>query len=150
VQEARGQIRTVRKDEIHRSPLTTAQLGQLFRKGNSVRLIVGSTATGIDEAATTLTEVAPSMVTVQVTSTAGAYKSALETGASDQQRLLVAWDLRERSGADVCENALTLTLGDPSSGAGLPKDRSASRAVALLAGVGKFRLAARSGLPAGR
>jgi len=133
VNEARGQVRPVRADNIRRSSLTTAQLGQLFRKGNTTRIIVGSTATGIDQVPATLTEVAPTMVSVVNPSTAGAYKSQLETGATDAQRLLVVSDLSTMSNLDSCTRALSLAQGED-SGAGLPRDQAASRTVALLAG----------------
>lgn len=133
VNEARGQFRPVRADNVRRSPLTTAQLGQLFRKGNTNRIIVGSTATGIDQVAATLGEVAPTMVSVVNPSTAGAYKSQLETGATDAQRLLVVSDLCDLTNLDSCVRALSLAQGED-SGAGLPRDQAASRTVALLAG----------------
>lgn len=133
VNEARGQTRPPRTDGARRNPLTTAQLGQLFRKGNRTRIIVGTTATGIGQVADSLYEVAPQMVTVERPTTGGAYRAQLEAGATDAQRLLVVSDLTSMSTVKPCENALTLAIGDE-SGAGLPRNPGASRTVALLAG----------------
>ncbi|MGY1684962.1 hypothetical protein ACI8AK_05165 [Geodermatophilus sp. SYSU D00867] len=133
VNEARGQERPARRDGVRRSPLTTAQLGQLFRKGNRARVIVGTTATGIEQVADSLVEVAPTMVTVELPGTSGAYRTLLESGATDAQRLLVAFDLTGMNGSEPCAKALTLAIGDD-SGAGLPRNPAASRTVALLAG----------------
>jgi hypothetical protein len=133
VNEARGQTRPARRDGVRRAPLTTAQLGQLFRKGNSARVIIGTTATGIDQVADNLSEVAPQMISIERPTTAGAYRTQLERGETGAQRLLVVSDLTGMSSAEPCSKALTLALGD-SSGAGLPRNPSASRTVALLAG----------------
>jgi hypothetical protein len=147
VNEARGQTRPARRDGVRRAPLTTAQLGQLFRKGNSARVIVGTTATGIDQVADSLSEVAPQMISIERPTTAGAYRAQLERGETGAQRLLVVSDLTGMSSAEPCSKALTLALGD-SSGAGLPRNPSASRTVALLAGQGNvdwlFELAGRA------
>ncbi len=59
-------------------------------------------ATGFDQVADSLYEVAPQMVSVERPTTAGAYRGRLETGETGSQRLLVVSDLTGMSTAEPC------------------------------------------------
>ncbi|XVV00838.1 AAA family ATPase [Actinosynnema sp. CA-248983] len=135
VRQAREYYRPVRKDDVARSPLVNAQLAQLFSKGNSARVVVGSDATGIDQVMATLEEVKPRSVDLHVVDmkTLGDFKAKLETGATDTRRSLVVGDLRGNTNIDACQRAFDYALGDQ-AGVGIPHDRAASRTAALIAG----------------
>ncbi|MFD7655246.1 hypothetical protein ACFV4N_14845 [Actinosynnema sp. NPDC059797] len=135
VRQAREYYRPVRKDDVGRSPLVNAQLAQLFSKGNSARVVVGSDATGIDQVVATLEEVKPRSVDLHRVDmkTLGEFKAKLETGATDTRRSLVVGDLRANTNIDACQRAFEYALGDQ-AGVGIPHDRAASRTAALIAG----------------
>jgi len=115
-------------------PLTTAQIADLAgRKGNRVRIVVGSQALGLDRVADALSDPThePVLRDVRVVKGKDDYRHLLRTGASGETRLTVVsqlWQLttsRESCGTSLNE-ALQL----------LPADQSCSRAVVLIAGPG--------------
>jgi hypothetical protein len=115
-------------------PLTTTQIADLAgRKGNRVRIVVGSHALGLDRVADALSDPThePVLRDVRVVKGKDDYRHLLRTGASGETRLTVVsqlWQLttsRESCGTSLNE-ALQL----------LPTDLSCSRAVVLIAGPG--------------
>ncbi len=113
-------------------PLTTAQIADLAgRKGNRVRIVVGSQAMGLDRVADALSDPThePVLRDVRVVKGKDDFRHLLRTGASGETRLTVVsqlWQLttsRESCGISLNE-ALQL----------LPADQSYSRAVVLIAG----------------
>jgi hypothetical protein len=113
-------------------PLTTAQIADLAgRKGNRVRIVVGSQALGLNRVADALSDPThePVLRDVRVVKSKEEYRDLLRTGASGETRLTVVsqlWQLttsRESCGTSLNE-ALQL----------LPADQNYSRAVVLIAG----------------
>ncbi|HUZ56711.1 MAG TPA: hypothetical protein VMU94_29835 [Streptosporangiaceae bacterium] len=121
---------------IHSSPgpLTTAQIADLAgRKGNRLRIVVGSQALGLERVADALSDPThePVLRDVRVVKGKEEYRHLLRTGVSGETRLTIVsqlWQLttsRESCGTSLNE-ALQL----------LPSDLSYSRAVVLIAGPG--------------
>lgn len=115
-------------------PLTTAQIADLAgRKGNRVRIVVGSHALGLDRVADALADPThePVLRDVRVVKGKEEYRHLLRTGASGETRLTVVSELWQlTTSRDSCGTSLNEALQL------LPSDLSHSRAVVLIAGPG--------------
>jgi hypothetical protein len=113
-------------------PLTTAQIADLAgRKGNRVRIVVGSPALCLDRVANALSDPThePVLRDVRVVNGKEEYRHLLRTGVSGETRLTVVsqlWQLT--TSRESCATSLNEAIQL------LPTDQSCSRAVVLIAG----------------
>ena len=93
-------------------PLTTAQIADLAgRKGNRVRIVVGSHALGLDRVADALADPThePVLRDVRVVKSKEEYRHLLRTGASGETRLTVVSELWQlTTSRDSCGTSLNL------------------------------------------
>jgi hypothetical protein len=115
-------------------PLTTAQIADLAgRKGNRVRIVVGSHALGLDRVADALADPThePVLRDVRVVKDKAEYRYLLRTGVSGETRLTIVSELWQlTTSRDSCGTSLNEAQQL------LPSDMSHSRAVVLIAGPG--------------
>jgi len=117
-------------------PLTSAQLADIAgRRGNRVRIVVGSVLTGVDQVADSLKDPVhkPVLRDVRLTDGQSDYAALLRTGADGEKRLTVVsplFTLTSRS--NTCETALQKAREL------LPDEPGHTRAVALVAGPGNI------------
>ena len=122
-----------RLDDGRGSPLTERQLSALIGdRANQVRVVLGSTATGVEDAADAIRDAAKvgKRFEVPEISSRGAYERALSGGEAGERRVVVS-DLRDL-GPETCATSLQTALER------VPTTPGVTRSAVIIAGPGQL------------